>query len=444
MIDTGPTAGLLALSPPERSEQIARAFRLAISAMGAVEPDAIRKKFRKMARDPASFYRGSATLFYADLDGLPAPWLDERTSRVWIQGDLHVENFGSYMNSAGVLVFDVNDFDEAYVGPFTWDLQRMSASLALLGFAKAFSDETIAAMIRVYTEAYVAQVEEFAAAGTHDLAITLATADGPLRATLLAARARTRIGLLDAATVVEGGERRFAEGPEVRRLGGVEREAALAAFADYLSTIPSSKREHSLSYRVKDVVGRSGFGIGSAGLRAYNVLVEGRTEALENDVILSIKQGNVAAPSRAIDDPRIRSFFVHDGHRTAVSQLSLQNHADPWLGYTVLNGVGQIVRELSPYEADLDWSDLAEPDDVLGVLPSLGRVTARAHCVSDASSDQTLVPFHVEEAVARVIGADREGFVRWLTEFGTGYAKAVRRDHHLFVDLFRSGQDLGL
>ena len=44
------------------------------------------------------------------------------------------------MDSAGVLVFDVNDFDEAYLGHYTWDLQRMAASLALLGFRKALSE----------------------------------------------------------------------------------------------------------------------------------------------------------------------------------------------------------------------------------------------------------------------------------------------------------------
>ena len=38
---------------------------------------------------------------------------------MWIQGDLHVENFGTYMDGSGVLIFDVNDFDEAYVGHFT-------------------------------------------------------------------------------------------------------------------------------------------------------------------------------------------------------------------------------------------------------------------------------------------------------------------------------------
>ena len=108
------------------------------------DPRAFRGKFRKMAADPFAFYRGSAPLFYADMARLEDPWVDEATSRVWIQGDLHAENYGTYMDSAGVLVFDVNDFDEAYLGHYTWDLQRMAASLALLGFRKALSDGSIA------------------------------------------------------------------------------------------------------------------------------------------------------------------------------------------------------------------------------------------------------------------------------------------------------------
>ena len=91
----------------------------------AIDPAAFRRKFRKMAASPFAFYRGSAALFYADQLGDFADdrFLDERTSRVWIHGDLHAENFGTYMNASGQLVFNVNDFDEAYVGPFTWDLQ---------------------------------------------------------------------------------------------------------------------------------------------------------------------------------------------------------------------------------------------------------------------------------------------------------------------------------
>ena len=109
----------------------------AFSDLMAADPDAFRTKFRKMAADPFAFYRGSACLFYADVADREDRWADERTGRVWIQGDLHVENFGTYMDGDGVLIFDVNDFDEAYVGHFTWDLQRFAASLALMCWQKA-------------------------------------------------------------------------------------------------------------------------------------------------------------------------------------------------------------------------------------------------------------------------------------------------------------------
>ncbi len=96
-----------------------------------------------MAADPFAFYRGSACLFYADMASRKDTLADERTSRVWIHGDLHVENFGTYMNSEGVLVFDVNDFDEAYLGHFSWDLRRFVASLALMGWQKALPEDDI-------------------------------------------------------------------------------------------------------------------------------------------------------------------------------------------------------------------------------------------------------------------------------------------------------------
>jgi hypothetical protein len=146
----------------DRARQIVDVLVEAFEDLIEADPRAFRRKFRKMAQDPFSFYRGSACLFYADVAEMEDRYADERTSRVWIQGDLHAENYGTYLNDAGILVFDVNDFDEAYLGHFTWDLRRMAASLALLGFAKALSDEAIERMIATYGRAYLAQVRAFA------------------------------------------------------------------------------------------------------------------------------------------------------------------------------------------------------------------------------------------------------------------------------------------
>ena len=107
--------------------------------------------------------------------------------------------------------------------------------------------------------------------------LTLDNTQGALHDVLLEARLKTRWQMLESLTHVEAHERVFKDGPGVRRLEPDERDQVLAAYDAYLETIPEIKRQHSVSYRVKDVVGRSGFGIGSAGLPAYNLLVEGRS-----------------------------------------------------------------------------------------------------------------------------------------------------------------------
>ena len=426
---------------------------LADASAGLLEADpvAFRRKYRKMAADPFAFYRGSAAVFYADMRDREDGWADERTGRVWIQGDLHAENFGTYMDGEGRLVFDVNDFDEAYLGHFTWDLQRLVASVALMGWTKALSDDDIRTMCGTYLRAYLDQTEQFLDCDQdHRWSLRLGTASGAVERALLQAQLSNRVALLDSTTVVEDYARRFTNGSTIRVLDDDERGRVEQAYADYLDTIPESKRLGSLTYSLKDVVGKSGFGIGSAGLPAYNLLVEGHTEALENDVVLTMKQGNVAAPSRVVDDEGCRSAFLHHGHRTAVSQRALQAHADPWLGWTEMHGgdhdgVGFVVKEYSPYEADLDWADLSEPDEIAEVLEQLGRATAKVHCVSDVDDPSTpLVDFQVEDAIMAVVKGREDELVEGLTAFALEYAVRARRDHALFVDAFRAGRVEGL
>ncbi|ASU79859.1 DUF2252 domain-containing protein [Actinopolyspora erythraea] len=427
--------------PDARREYIVNTLVGTFSDLMEHKPAAFRTKFRKMAASPFAFYRGTACLFYSDVARLKDPWADERTSRVWIQGDLHAENFGTYMDGEGVLIFDVNDFDEAYLGHFTWDLQRFAASIALLGWSKALPDDDIDDFIRRATRSYIDQVRQFVA-GDNDSAfsLNLRSTDGPIHEVLQQARLRSRGGLLDRETETEGYDRRFREGVGVRRLGDAEYQRVIEAFQRYLTTIPQDKKMRDIAYTVKDVVGRSGFGIGSAGLPAYSVLIEGENEALENDLILSMKQGNVAAPAAVVPEERIRDYFLHHGQRTALSQRALQAHADALLGYTEIDGTGYVVSEVSPYVSDLDWGELTEPADIRPVVDYLGRAIAKVHCVSDSDSDQTLVPFQTEDAVSEVLDGREEEFADWLSDFAMNYADVVRDDYRLFVDAFRNGE----
>jgi uncharacterized protein (DUF2252 family) len=310
---------------------------------------------------------------------------------------------------------------------------------------KAISDEEIAALIEAFVRAYVDQVRWFTEVeDDSSFSLNLKTARGAVLSALQTARLSTRPQMLDRMTRVDEWDRRFRDLPGVRRLDDAEREKATDAFGRYLETIPKTKRFRGIAYDIKDVIGKTGMGIGSAGLPAYTVLIEGFNQALDNDAVLSMKQGNVAAPSRVVDDPDVREYFKHHGHRTAVSQRALQAHADPLLGYTDIDDVGFVVSEISPYDADLDWSELTEPDELTEVIEQLGQAVAKVHCVSDTDSDQTLVDFQTEEAIVAVIGDDIDDFVGDVVSFGLEYAVIVRDDHRHFVEAFREGRIPGI
>lgn len=426
-------------SPERRQQFIVDVFTTHFGEQMAAAPDAWRGKFRKMAASAFAFYRGSAVLFYADMARDEDAFLDGRSSRIWIQGDLHAENFGSYMNSAGVLVFDVNDFDEAYVGPFTWDIKRLVASLALIGFQKAMSDREIQEMIERLVRAYLAQVASFARGeSSQDFALSLENTGGSLHGLLQRARLDTRVALLDRLTTIENFDRRFAHNAFQTPVDEATRAQVEAAFHAYLETIPERKRQAKVSYRIKDICATRGVGIGSAGLKLFTLLLEGPTQALENDIIISIKHAQTAAPARVITDPAIAGYFVHDGHRTVVSQRALQAYADPWLGYTILDGAGQLVAEVSPYTGELDWDDLNSLDDILDLLDYLGQAVAKIHCVADEDSDHTLVSYSADAAIHGVLDGREDDFTRAMVTFGEQYGEVTRDDHRLFVDAFRN------
>ncbi|MEU4898092.1 DUF2252 domain-containing protein [Streptomyces sp. NPDC044780] len=432
----------------QRGEHILAVFDTAFGELLAADPAAFRVKFRKMAASAFAFYRGTACLFYADVERERAggPYLDDRTSRVWIHGDLHAENFGTYMDANGRLIFNVNDFDEAYVGPFTWDLKRFAASVALIGYTKALSDEKITELVRTYAGAYRERIHALATGAKNDEVppFTLETSEGPLLNALRDARSLTRFGLLDSMTEIRDFERRFSAGGGSIELDAATRYKVLAAFDGYLETLPESSLARPDSYRVKDVVGRRGIGIGSAGLPSYNILLEGNSDALENDVVIYMKQGQTPAVSRHITDEQVRSYFHHEGHRTVISQRALQAHADPWLGWTELDGAGQLVAEISPYAVDLDWSDIDDPAEIAAVVADLGRATAAMHAAADDQSGHSLVPFSTERAIDAVIAADEDGFADLLVDFAHSYGARARADHQIFVDLFRNGRIPGL
>ncbi len=109
----------------------------------------------------ATFYRWAQT--WAKISGNAA-----RAPQVLAVGDLHVENFGTWRDIEGRLIWGINDFDEAYRLPYTIDLVRLATS-ALLAEMNCDPKAGIAAILKGYADGTTAGGRPFALAEHHPI-----------------------------------------------------------------------------------------------------------------------------------------------------------------------------------------------------------------------------------------------------------------------------------
>jgi hypothetical protein len=93
-----------------------------------VEPD-LRLKHARMGEEVFAFLRAT---YYRWAQRWPELCPDlVSAKKVLGVGDLHVENFGTWRDAEGRLVWGINDFDEAWWLPYTNDLVRLATSANL-------------------------------------------------------------------------------------------------------------------------------------------------------------------------------------------------------------------------------------------------------------------------------------------------------------------------
>jgi hypothetical protein len=86
-------------------------------------------KHEQMAESPFEFLRAT---FYRWAQLWPEICAEEsKAPEVLAVGDLHVENFGTWRDAEGRLIWGVNDFDETYSMSYTIDLVRLATSAHL-------------------------------------------------------------------------------------------------------------------------------------------------------------------------------------------------------------------------------------------------------------------------------------------------------------------------
>ena len=281
----------------------------------------------------------------SDLAPTPVSGLD-----VILCGDAHLSNFGIFATPERNLVFDINDFDEVYPGPWEWDLKRLAASAVLAGRENGFGEKECRNLARLTARSYREAMQRFADAAILDVWYFHVDTDSVLnlfdkfakesakqaKKSVEKAESRTSQKEMRNLTQVVNGKRQFVNNPPlVQRLDDLLSEEQKAKVtrqdleSDWIAYINSLAEERRLlleRYRITDAALRV-VGVGSVGTRCSILMLEGDTE--QDALILQQKEAGPSALSVYLPERQ----FTNQAERVVIGQRAMQAASDIFLGW---------------------------------------------------------------------------------------------------------------
>ena len=295
------------------------------------EPERLGLKYAGMRGNAFAFLRGSCHLFY---ERLPRS-ADVKSPPVWVCGDLHFENFGSYKADNRLVYFDINDFDEAVLAPASWELVRMLVSLRVgadvLGIGAGGADRLCHAFVDRYAASLVAAKAYW---------VERDTSQGLVRQLLDDLRGRDRPAFL-ARRTKPGKKARVlnVDGQKALPVSDAQRAMVAAVVEAFARTQPDPK-----FYKVLDVARRVA-GMGSLGIGRYVVLVRGKGSP-DGNYLLDLKAALPSAlePRLAVAQPAWRN----EAERVIAAQIRMQAVPAAFLHAVAVGGQPYVLRGLQP------------------------------------------------------------------------------------------------
>lgn len=348
-------------------------------------------KLLAMRGNAFSFLRGTAHLFH---QRMAENKIDPGGPASWICGDLHLENFGTYLASNGLTYFDLNDFDECALAPCSWDILRLTSSILVAGPTIGIDR---AAAIAFATQAIAAYRTELATGKPRW--IERKTADGVIGDLIESLRHRDPQKFVTKRTTNKRGEALDTALPKMQPvMSKIEREQV----RDFIQsrTVGAKGRQ---AYKFLDVAYRIA-GTGSLGICRYVVLAEliedGRKLLLDLKLTLP---SCVAAVSTAK-----QPAWNNESHRVVAVQNAAQILPPALLQAVTFGGRSFVFKELQPTSDRLDLRAAAkDPARFADAITSMGSLTAWAHLRSaghmTAATPDALVTFAQDKTAAKTI-----------------------------------------
>ncbi|MFN6486635.1 MULTISPECIES: DUF2252 domain-containing protein [unclassified Nostoc] len=409
-------------------------------------PQELATKMQKMTASPFAFYRGTADIFYRDMQTLPSSgFVNSSTDAIWLEGDMHLQNLGGMRDGNDNNVFDTTDFDEGYLGPYVWDLRRMAVSILLAAKENGLSSSDGQDIVRNFLDAYLNKMSDFK--GTNDeLSYRLqeSNTNGVVKDLIQQAAAKSRSSLLNKYTLLNSSSNRvFQTTSELQPVSSSTYSDITGAISSYIASIPSSKRYSNSYYTLKDIRLKLGSGTGSLGKYRYYLLIEGPTSATDDDRILEMKQE--ASSPVAIAVPGLLPSSVygnHQGARVTIATKAMLSNTDPLVGYTTVSGIPFMLHEKSPYQVDFDYTLLTTKSKFMDAMGYAGKVVAKNHAISDKDYDASIVSESVDKEVTDITSPNKGVFKDEIVNFALNYATQVEYDYTSFVNAYNSGVTL--
>ncbi|ACK67548.1 conserved hypothetical protein [Rippkaea orientalis PCC 8801] len=437
----------------QRTEQIVKSIESdtakLLEGMPQQEQDCLKaQKYCKMGEAIFPFYRATNHLFWSDFaqDSRLNQFGNPKT-KTWLSGDLHIDNFGSYANDKGEVIFDLNDFDESMVADYQYDLWRLATSIILASNqGNLLSPSEQEQVIEELSESYLNTLASYQ--GNDDetkIYFTQKNTSNPVKKLLEKAQKQTQEELLNEWTTVENNQRKFDLSNS--KLGSPcdLQDTIKAQINAYSQPIIQTLNYDKTFFTIKDIARRLNAGLGSLGTPRYYVLIEGKTSNLDDDLLLDIKRQYKPIPYQFLglqDQQNYDQNFDNDAQRHAVAYRALIKKANDYLGWiqivddNVTNGdlSGYYsVQEISAKEKSLKTEKLTSKDDWITMAKLWGQILATDHARADQDFSEKYVPYSLEKQVTQLTDGKHKQFLELVKTIAFDYAAQVQVDYDSFV-----------